>query len=115
MVNTTPIPERFWKRVQKTPDCWLWLGAVHETGYGKFWDAFVREWTLAHRVSYVLIVGSIPRHTVLHHKCKNKLCVNPQHLEILSRESHVEVHRDEMRRTGGRSDHHADRITDYGI
>ncbi len=47
MVNTTPIPERFWKRVQKTPDCWLWLGAVHETGYGKFWDAFVREWTLA--------------------------------------------------------------------
>ena len=37
-VRGTP-EERFWAKVDKSGDCWLWTGAVDKgTGYGRFWN-----------------------------------------------------------------------------
>lgn len=65
----------FEEKINKTADCWLWTGAVQNRGYGNFRSK------LAHRVSYEKYVGPIPKGLTLDHLCKNRLCVNPKHLE----------------------------------
>jgi len=67
----------FLKRVQKTDNCWIWIGAKsYCKGYG-----FYRT-KRAHRIAYELWVNPIPDGLVVRHKCDNGLCVNPQHLEV---------------------------------
>jgi hypothetical protein len=76
------IRKRFWSKVNKTDDCWLWIGTRHHTGYGAFsirYDSF-----RAHRVSYMLVNGDIPYGLVLDHLCRNKLCVKPSHLQAVT-------------------------------
>jgi len=75
--------ERFWKKVniKGKNECWGWLGKIQKTGYGRIQINY--SGNAAHRISYriahpdVDLVGCIVRH-----KCDNKLCVNPNHLEI---------------------------------
>jgi hypothetical protein len=71
--------ERFWSRVDASGDCWTWTAGVNGRGYGQVSiDGVVK---LAHRASYELLVGEIPKGLVIDHLCRNKLCVNPDHLE----------------------------------
>lgn len=67
--------------IPETPDqCWAWHGSMHSNGYGM---ACVRNTTLrAHRLSYELFVGPIPRDLDILHseKCHTRACVNPLHL-----------------------------------
>jgi hypothetical protein len=63
--------------------CWLWTGALTGTGYGQFWIG--DRTTVAHRFSYELLVGPIPRGRDLDHKCRIRCCVNPAHLEPVTR------------------------------
>jgi hypothetical protein len=72
---------RFWAKVNVTPDCWEWTAAlnVKEDGYGSFGGN--GQIVLAHRFSYVLLVGPIPEGLTLDHLCRNRRCVNPDHLE----------------------------------
>ncbi len=75
--------ERFWSRVNKTEACWLWTGA-HSSGYGMFTPARNKEPQrnlTAHRIAYYLIKGEIPSELFLDHLCRNRGCVNPDHLE----------------------------------
>lgn len=80
-----PIEPRFWSKVDKRgPDeCWTWLGAVNQSGYGTYNTRTVRVGALyAHRISYALVIGATPGDDlVLDHLCRNPLCVNPDHLE----------------------------------
>lgn len=76
----------FWSYVNKTGTCWLWIGAVGNHGYGVFSQYSVD--ILAHRYSFMNLGGVIPKGKILHHKCRNTLCVNPEHLEITTREDH---------------------------
>lgn len=46
----------------------------------------------AHRVSYELYMGEIPVGMEVHHVCGNKRCVNPRHLELVSKPEHLEIH-----------------------
>lgn len=64
------------------PGCWLWHGSIDKNGYGKA----VRNagHYRAHRFSYELLVGPIPRGLQLDHLCRNRSCVNPTHLEIVT-------------------------------
>jgi len=71
------MESRFWAKVQRTNNCWQWLGAKRD-GYGMFWLS--GKLVTAHRIAWVLSFGEIPRGMQVLHKCDNGLCVNPQHL-----------------------------------
>jgi hypothetical protein len=71
---------RFWSKVNTNGSngCWEWLGAsIH--GYGQL--NVNGKKTLAHRYSWFLKNGSIPKGLLIRHKCRGK-CVNPDHLEL---------------------------------
>jgi hypothetical protein len=72
---------RFWNHVSKTDTCWLWTGKQTDNGYGRF-SKFK-----AHR--YVLMLSKIDINGKdVHHKCNNRLCVNPDHLELILHTEH---------------------------
>lgn len=72
------VAERFWSKVDKSGDCWLWTGATYPNGYGAF--RFGRIQTTASRVSFQITFGEIPAGYVICHKCDNPPCVRPDHL-----------------------------------
>lgn len=76
----TTIEERFWMKVDKTPNskgCWNWTGFRHR-GYGDFRNG--AKMVRAHRYSYELNVSLIPEGMNILHSCDNPSCVNPDHL-----------------------------------
>ena len=88
--------DRFWSKVDKrSPDeCWEWTASTRgNNGYGQFGLDGKNE--SAHRVAYMLTFGEIPEGQVVRHKCDNKTCCNPEHLEIGSQGDNV---RDGVRR-----------------
>jgi hypothetical protein len=73
---------RFWTKVDKTGHngCWVWTGAKGATGYGYF-GAPEGASRLAHRFAYETTRGAVPDGLQLDHLCRNRACVNPDHLE----------------------------------
>ena len=75
------VAERFASKVRKTRSCWLWTAhKVH--GYGYIWKD--GKMLRAHRLAYELARGPIPAGRTIDHLCRNKACVNPTHLEVVS-------------------------------
>jgi hypothetical protein len=77
------IPESeaaaFWARVSKREgDCWFWNLAIDTEGYGRWGNR------RAHRVAYEIEHGSLDRELTIDHRCGNRSCVNPEHLEAVS-------------------------------
>jgi len=68
----------FWKKVDKSGDCWEWVGCKIKHGYGRF--NVNAKLKLAHRVSWELKNGPITNGLFTLHKCDNPPCVNPDHL-----------------------------------
>ena len=77
-----PVEDRFWKYVHKTKTCWLWTGHSIRNGYGIIWCNLQRKQIVAHRVSYSMHNGNIPKRMLVLHKCDVKNCVNPSHLFV---------------------------------
>lgn len=74
--------QRFWDKVEKSDGCWLWTATKTPLGYGHFWhEGRMRG---AHRFAYEDTVGAIPEGQTIDHVCKNRGCVNPAHMEVVS-------------------------------
>lgn len=83
-----PAPLRFWRHVAITPGCWLWLAHLTEDGYGRFSDENHRQ-VYAHRWSYETLVGSVDDGLELDHLCRVRNCVNPSHLEPVTKRENM--------------------------
>lgn len=92
MKPKTPIANRFWSKVDKfgpigthrsdLGPCWLWLGGGTLGGYGLIGRGGRGAGNaLVHRLSYEIAFGPIPTKLHIDHLCRNRRCVNPQHLE----------------------------------
>ena len=70
------------KRDASNPDgCWLWIGALTNKGYSRIARHSSIGDLKAHKVIYELLVAFVPNGLELDHTCKNRACVNPNHLE----------------------------------
>lgn len=78
-VRITDPVGRFWSYVDRSGDCWVWTAAKSTGGYGRvYWQGRLLQ---AHRVAYELEREPIPEGLEIDHLCRNRACVNPQHME----------------------------------
>ena len=74
-------------------ECWEWNGLINRFGSARFQAVILNNETntktttqTAHRFAWIVAHSSIPsHHQVVQHTCRNKLCVNPDHLELVTK------------------------------
>lgn len=81
--------KRFFDKVtfKKDSDCWFWKAAIDSTGYGRFQVG--KKFDSAHRFAYELFKGHIQSGLHSDHLCRNRQCVNPGHIEIVTPRENV--------------------------
>ena len=62
--------------------CWQWIRYRDPAGYGRL--RYGGDLVYAHRLSYELFVAPIPQGLTIDHRCRNRGCVNPEHLDVVS-------------------------------
>ena len=82
------LPARFWSKVEVDPSgCWIWQAFIGADGYGKF--GLSHSMRRAHRVAYERLVGPVSSDKDLDHLCRNRSCVNPEHLDPVTRSENL--------------------------
>lgn len=82
---TIPIEQRFHEkyRVDKRNGCWRWKASIRTNGYSQFRYSRAKN-GYGHVFAYEHFIGPIPDGHTLHHVCRNRDCVNPEHLEAVT-------------------------------
>jgi len=86
MKHTSEVIRRFIAKIKLNPEngCWEWQ-STKKVGYGQFYLNKENPRIRAHRFSYEYFTGKkIPYRLVIDHLCRNRGCVNPEHLEVVS-------------------------------
>ena len=83
----TDFYEKHKKRIELKNGCWLWVGAKSSYGYGNLRINKIQY--RAHRISFKSKFGFLDDNLVIDHLCKNKSCVNPDHLELVTQRINV--------------------------
>lgn len=80
-INITDYdPQTIFGLSEITNGCWSWMGSLYRNGYGKYGA----RGYMAHRIAYELTKGSVPEDMCLDHVCKNRSCINHEHLEVVT-------------------------------
>ena len=79
----------FWKKVNKNApnNCWEWTASLDSKFYGQF--RLNGKNILAHRLSWIILVGLIPDNLCVLHKCDNTKCINPDHLWLGTQQDNI--------------------------
>jgi len=102
------IEERFWEKVDKSGDCWIWTAAKNSDGYGRF--RVNGKCVGAHRIAYLLTFDSIPDGLQVCHACDNPACVNPIHLFLGTQRDNIVDMVAKGRQRGAPGDTNASRL-----
>jgi len=87
MPPRTPL-ERFHEKISENPNgCWVWNGNRNPDDYGRFW--LDGKKILAHRFAYETLRAPIPPELELDHLCRDRGCVNPDHLEPVTHAENI--------------------------
>ena len=98
MADLKVATQRFFSKVNKTKTCWLWTASLRGGGYGYFW---FNGHTPAHRFSWLLHKGDIPRGLYVLHKCDIRACVNPDHLFLGTHDDNMRDMKEKGRQVDG--------------
>ena len=86
--TSIPLLERFRAKYRVNPEtgCWDWLGAKGGGDYGhmRMGGRAGGRQVVAHRIAYELFKGPIPEGLEIDHACRNRGCVNPAHLDVMT-------------------------------
>jgi HNH endonuclease/Sigma-70, region 4 len=76
------LEDMLYKKVLITTYCWLWQGPTDDNGYGRIDTGIANVGNYAHRLSWFIENGPIPKKMRVFHYCNNPSCVRPSHLYI---------------------------------
>lgn len=91
--------ERILSKCVKHGECWLWTGPTSGSGRGGGYGRTHHEGKTVsvHRTVYILCYGPIPPKKQIDHKCCNRLCCNPHHLQRVTHKSNQKLRDDRAR------------------
>ena len=77
-------------KINKKTGCWEWDATRQYNRYGQL--SIDGKTLYAHRVMAELFIKPIGRFEIVHHKCENKCCINPEHLMVIQHSKHMKLH-----------------------
>ena len=85
----TPQQQKLHAMTKQTDDsgCWIWQGQISNSGYGRVMETQPDRSTKmvsAQTASYHAFIGSVPEGHLVKQRCGQRLCINPDHLELLA-------------------------------
>lgn len=80
--------EKFLEKIKVNDNgCWEWQSTIDTGGYGQLKEH--GKILSAHRLAYELFKGAIPQGLTIDHLCRNRRCVNPDHLEVVTMRENI--------------------------